>query len=384
MSPDELPHYAPELVRSLLHCRVPEWAQTDPGDGGPPPEERRKEALVALLAAVPLQAGDQALAEVYSPHLDLYQRMLLLDSLAGAALELADPRCAPQLALGEGAPRLLPPGAGASGGGGGAIGAPASGAAGGVSGAGALAAPGMRAGQTRTWGSVAAAQRRAGSAGGATPQQQQAPRTWRNRFAPVASRWAGALLRDCDTRGHGVDLFGRDALLLGRLLTVLATFVEAAGATPAALPLAAGLLELLRAPGVSASPEPHVRRCALLAGAAVVGALPPARLAGALVGAQRDAADAHLVERLQWLQSWAAGVAAGDGDDNCRALAAGLLGLHGRLADEAMQALELLPEQQLLGSWDPLAASLGGKQQQGSGRVSIAVPSIQSLRLGGG
>jgi hypothetical protein len=30
-APDELPVVAPELSRALLHCRVPEWAEPDPG-----------------------------------------------------------------------------------------------------------------------------------------------------------------------------------------------------------------------------------------------------------------------------------------------------------------------------------------------------------------
>lgn len=35
--------------------------------------------------------GDAALAEVYSPHLDTHQRVTLLECLAAAAYELADP-----------------------------------------------------------------------------------------------------------------------------------------------------------------------------------------------------------------------------------------------------------------------------------------------------
>jgi hypothetical protein len=73
------------------------------------------------------------------------------------------------------------------------------------------------------------------------------------RFGPVALRWATSLLKDIDRPSPGIDLFGpRDALLLGRLLSVLGTFAAAAADTPAALPLAAGVLELLRAPAVHA------------------------------------------------------------------------------------------------------------------------------------
>lgn len=41
------------------------------------------------------------------------------------------------------------------------------------------------------------------------------------RFPEVAVEWASALLEDCSRERHGVDLFGRDNLLLGRLLTTL-------------------------------------------------------------------------------------------------------------------------------------------------------------------
>ena len=70
------------------------------------------------------------------------------------------------------------------------------------------------------------------------------------RFTAVAVRWAAGLLRACDEKGHGVDLFGRDSLMLGRLLSCLGVFAEAAAGTPASLPLSSGILELLRAPAV--------------------------------------------------------------------------------------------------------------------------------------
>ena len=47
-------------------------------------------------------------------------------------------------------------------------------------------------------------------------------RVCRRRFPEVAGAWAEGLLAGCHTETHGVDLFGRDALLLGRLLTTLA------------------------------------------------------------------------------------------------------------------------------------------------------------------
>lgn len=160
-TPDELRQAAPELLRALLFCRVPEWADA----GAPKPEDRREaqrlRSISALLAAAPAAAGDAALAEVYSPHLDQYQRLLLLDGLSAAAAELAAPHEAPKLELGGGAPRvvaggssrqqqgqLLAPSA-----------APAAGGDGSGSSKGQLAAPGMRAASTRVWGKAALAKR---------------------------------------------------------------------------------------------------------------------------------------------------------------------------------------------------------------------------------
>jgi telomere length regulation protein len=112
---------------------------------------------------------------------------------------------------------------------------------------------------SRVWGKVSLAKQKQAqadaAAGLSSPSSGQPVRTFRNRFAPVAVRWASLLLQECDVRKHGVDLFGRDSLLLGRLLTVLGAFVEAAAATPAALPLSAGLLELVKAPQVSGHKE---------------------------------------------------------------------------------------------------------------------------------
>lgn len=285
--PDELPVVAPELARSLLHCKVPIWASTpdpatsasqnpepSPGQSAglhPDAEVQRQRALTAVLSLSPLTVGDTLIAELYSPHLDQYQRMLILDSLAAAAVEMADPRKAPRLAAaapGE-VPKLLPSAAAAA-----AVAKQAGAstdarqpqslpAAADVP-AGdhravnkpAAAAPGMKESSSRVWGKVSLhKQRQAQAAGQAGPGVSGPVRTFRNRFAPVAVRWASLLLKECDMRKHGIDLFGRDSLLLGRLLTVLGTFVECTAATPAVMPLSAGLLEVLRAPQVSGHKE---------------------------------------------------------------------------------------------------------------------------------
>jgi hypothetical protein len=344
--PDELAVVAPELARALLHCRVPVWAGTptplqaaaasqQPPRPAPPrsgaaaaagaaaqerasdAEVQRQRGLVAVLSLSPLTAGDTAVAELYSPHLDQYQRTLVLDCLCAAAAEMSDPRRAPQLSLSAPGtlPQLLPPTAGRSRGGGHASAVLQQGS---QSAAALLpqqqqqqqqeskeeqenaeqlgnhrhqeqqqqqqqqdaqpprtVAPGMVEASRRVWGHAALAkqQRDAAAAAAAAaaisgnrPGETNAQlwgsrpgagssRTFRNRFAPVAVRWASLLLQQADVKQHGVDLFGRDSHMLGRLLMTLGCFVECAAATPAAVPLAVGLLDLLCAKEVSGHDE---------------------------------------------------------------------------------------------------------------------------------
>eukprot|EP00879_Flechtneria_rotunda_P019452 GHRR01020431.1.p1 GENE.GHRR01020431.1~~GHRR01020431.1.p1 ORF type:complete len:328 (+),score=126.87 GHRR01020431.1:473-1456(+) len=207
------------------------------------------------------------------------------------------------------------------------------------------AAPGLVECSSRVWGTVSLQKQKEAQTAAGSGSSLARPRTFKNRFAPVAVRWTTLLLKECDVRHHGIDLFGRDSLLLGRLLTVLGTFVEAAAATPAAVPLSVGLLEMLKAQQVSEHNEVFVRRCALVAAAQVVRHLPPARLAGAMVGRQQDVQDQVLVERLQWLMAWAQNIATFDVDEHCSMLAAGCCAWYVELAEGAMAALEHMPEQ---------------------------------------
>lgn len=91
-------------------------------------------------------------------------------------------------------------------------------------------------GKTRRWG-VKSLQKQQ------QQQQQQQQQTDRalpsNAFPAVALPWAAALLQECDVERHGVDLFNRDPLLLGRLLITLVSVPAPATAAPAA-PATAG------------------------------------------------------------------------------------------------------------------------------------------------
>ncbi|KAL6757602.1 hypothetical protein V8C86DRAFT_3135239 [Haematococcus lacustris] len=413
-APDELGHAAHELARALLHCRVPEWGlEGEPGRPEVAPSLQRVRALAALLATAPLAAGDTLLAELFSPHLDTGQRLLILDSLCAAAQELSQPDLAPQLQFSaSGAPQLTAPPAvqrildrqlakhhgqhhgqqqqrqqqqakltnptvaaqpttltGHS--------TPAAPQLGAAPDATAVPAPppgpdsapgpgsGERqpGGRTRVWGHVALAKRR------------QAPGpSVRNDFHALALRWAHGLVTRVDRVSHGVDLLGRDALLLCRLLAALGCFAECASEGPAAGPLAAVLLELLAAPQVHGHPDVAVRRGVLLAAGHALAALPGPRLAAALMGAGppgqhqgiaglavHDASDAVLVTRLQWLQAWLNETRNDDGDATCRTMASACLDLQGALAAEAFNALMSQPEQ----AWpEQLAGSSRGLERR--------------------
>lgn len=126
-------------------------------------------------------------------------------------------------------------------------------------------------------------------------------------------------------------------------------------------------------PGGRSFLQVFVRRSALVAASQIVRHLPPARLAGAMVGRQQDVQDQVLVERLQWLMSWSQTVAAGDLDDQCRMLAAGCCAWHVELAEGALACLEHLPEAE----GPSLAGVGGGGKGRGLGAgVDVKVPKM--------
>ena len=67
--------------------------------------------------------------------------------------------------------------------------------------------------------------RRWGSAVQGRPTAVDRATAWRNSFPDVALQWAAALLRDADADRQGIDMFGRDALVLGRLLVTLVSLL---------------------------------------------------------------------------------------------------------------------------------------------------------------
>ena len=67
--------------------------------------------------------------------------------------------------------------------------------------------------------------RRWGAAVQGRPSAMTRATAWRNSFPDVALQWAAALLQDADADREGIDMFGRDAIVLGRLLVTLVSLL---------------------------------------------------------------------------------------------------------------------------------------------------------------
>ncbi|KAL6767586.1 hypothetical protein ACKKBF_B35845 [Auxenochlorella protothecoides x Auxenochlorella symbiontica] len=306
-APDELPHQADRLARALLHARLPSWGDEETASGAPPILEQRMGAIVATLGAEPQRGGIALASELYSPSLDTHQRVLILDALSSAALELAG-RVPGRAGLGGGrgpGARARPP-------------LPALGPDG-----------GGKVGRV-TW----RADRSLQSLGSGGDSEG-----YTNRFTVVALQWASVLLGGVDKQHHGIDLFGRDAFLLGRLLTTLGTFLEATAGHVESAGLTAATLELVRCEAVHAHAEPYVRRAAVLAVAQAVTSLPPGILARAMLSTTSAPGDSMLVHQLEWAGAWLDEVHGRDSDDTCRGMAEATQKLRAHLAGQA--ALEL-------------------------------------------
>lgn len=350
-APDELSHYAQPLARALLYSKVPGWADEETKPGEDPIDSQRFRSLVALTVEVPEGAGASLADEFYSPSADMTVRARALQSLATAAQELSSPgsflKPLPGIthdAMGTGTAAL--------------------------EGGGAAAIP-QRAGRV-----VRASERSLAEA------RRAPPKAHANRFPEVGLKWASALLRKCDVRQHGIDLFGRDHFLLGRLLCTLGAFLEASKFAPQAVPLAAAVIELIRGARVHDSEEPYVRRAALLAASQALAAIPPASVASAMLGVTDTAGGAAaaqssaLAERLRWLRGWVQQTASQDPDANCLMMAGACGGLQEALASEALAALAA-------------GEGLGGREGSGllpfpqsSPKIDVTLPKIESLSLG--
>ncbi|PSS07705.1 Telomere length regulation protein [Actinidia chinensis var. chinensis] len=86
-SPDELRYVTGDLVRTLVQVRCSDSTIEGEEESA---EEKRQKALVALIVTSPFESLDTLNKLLYSPNLDVSQRIMILDIMTDAAQELAD------------------------------------------------------------------------------------------------------------------------------------------------------------------------------------------------------------------------------------------------------------------------------------------------------
>lgn len=330
-SPDELRHVASDLVRTLALVRVSDAAVEGEEESA---EEKRQKALVALLVTCPFESVDTINKLLYSPHLDVSQRIMILDVMTDAAQELANTKTIIQKnqprplisSASEPQPWFLPSGKGP----------PGAGSWKEVSDSVTPLSwthryerelplkPGqIKKGKTRKWG------HRMG------PVQANDVNWSLNKFPLYASAFMLPAMQGFDKKRHGVDLLGRDFIVLGKLIYMLGVCIKCTTLHPEAFALAPALLDMLSSREVCHHKEAYVRRAVLFAASCTLTALHPSFIASALLEGNLE-----FSRGLEWVRTWALEVAESDPDRECYSMAMACLQLHAEMSFQASRALE--------------------------------------------
>ncbi|XP_078441650.1 telomere length regulation TEL2 family protein isoform X2 [Wolffia australiana] len=319
-SPDELPHNAGDLVGCLIRLRCSDISVE--GEGEDSSEEKRRKALVALLVKCPFESLSVLNKLTYSSNVDLGQRILILDVMTEAAQELATVKNVESKAGIE----LISPFYGMQ--------RPWFHPSGGpwkevVSNSGLYFSwcshvyerelpprPGQRKGTSRRWSLET-------SPGEGT----------KNMFPLYAAAFMLPAMEGFDKKRHGVELLGRDFIVLGKLIYMLGTCMRCMARHPEASALSPALLDFLRE--IAHHSEAYVRRSVLYATCCILLALHPSYVASALIEGNEG-----VTAGLDWARTWAHRIAESDSDTECSSMAMKCLQLHAELALQASRALE--------------------------------------------
>ncbi|RZR85013.1 hypothetical protein BHM03_00011940 [Ensete ventricosum] len=238
-TPDELPHYSGDLVRALVHVRCSDVTVEGEEDSA---EGKRQKALVALLVTCPFESLDVLTRLLYSPNVDVSQRILILDVMTEAAQELSEStviRMKHQqrnlISNISGQPWFIPS----------SRGPPGAGRWKEVSDPGTSIswshryereipsrAGQIKSGKSRKWGLVKAKD----------PELESS----RNRFPLYAAAFMLPVMQGFDKKRHGVDLLNRDFVVLGKLIYMLGVCMKCSTMHPEASALAPPLLDMIR------------------------------------------------------------------------------------------------------------------------------------------
>nr|POE72637.1 telomere length regulation protein tel2 like [Quercus suber] len=156
-----------------------------------------------------------------------------------------------------------------------------------------------------------------------------------NKFPVYAAAFMLPAMQGFDKKRHGVDLLGRDFIVLGKLIHMLGVCMKCASMHPEASSLAPLLLDLLRSREVCHHKEAYVRRAVLFAASCILVALHPSNVASSLVEGNLE-----LSVGLEWVRTFALQVIESDTDRECYTMAMTCLQLHSEMALQATRALE--------------------------------------------
>ncbi|KAF9615848.1 hypothetical protein IFM89_026736 [Coptis chinensis] len=333
-SPDELKHVSGELVRALVQVRCSDLTVEGEEETA---EEKRQKALIALLVTCPFESLDAFNKLLYSPNVDISQRILILETMTDAAQELADARCIKTnnqqkgliSTISETQPWFLPP----------SVGPPGAGAWKEISDTGTplrwsyqyerelpLRPSQVKKGKSRKW-SLHSAKR----------QEYQVEQS-KNNFPLYAAAFMLPAMQGFDKKRHGVDLLGADFVVLGRLIYMLGICMKCTAMHPEASALAPHFLDLLSSREVSHHAEAYVRRSVIFAASCVLIALHPSSVATALLEGNPE-----ISKGLEWIRTWSLHVAESDTDTEC---ASGLSQPLTRSIEGSTHKLEVNPPNQ--------------------------------------
>ncbi|XP_071692455.1 uncharacterized protein [Rutidosis leptorrhynchoides] len=332
-APDELPFIASDLVRALVQVRCSDTTIEGEEESA---EEKRQKALIALIVNCPLISLDPINKLLYSPNVDTSQRILILDVMTDAALELAHAKTKkqkhplrPQIwTTAETQPWFLPSSVGPAG--------------------------------ATTWKEISGTEsspltltysyeRDLPSKPGKVKRGKS--RRWsnksmnvvrdddvewsHNKFPPFAAVFMLPAMQGFDKKSHGVDFLGRDFIVLGKLIHMLGICMKCSAMHPEASALAIPLLDMLSSREISHHAEAYVRKSVLFAASCILVALNPTYVASALVEGSSE-----ISRGLEWVRTWALSVAESDTDKECYTMAMVCLQLHSEMALQTSRALE--------------------------------------------
>ncbi|KAI4343658.1 hypothetical protein L6164_010980 [Bauhinia variegata] len=330
-SPDELKHMARDLARTLVQVRCSDISVEEEEGSA---EEKRQRALVALVVTCPFESLDTLNNLLYSPHVDISQRIMILDVMTEAAQELAElktvklKRQTSSLisVVSDTRPWFLPSNTGP----------PGARSWKEISGTGTLLnwsniyerelppKPNqVKKGKTRRW-----------SLRSPSIHENQMEFS-HNKFPVYAAAFMLPAMEGYDKKRHGVDLLGRDFIVLGKLIHMLGVCMKSAAMHPEASALAPSLLDMLRTREICHHKEAYVRRAVLFAAACILVALHPSFVASALLEE-----NVEISSGLEWIRTWALNVAESDTDRECYAMAMTCMQLHAEMALQTSRALE--------------------------------------------